>query len=177
MVTYWSSFKNPWHPDLTSRSTAQKRSWVGIVVPHEAHMAVEAGDHEDVHRQSSELSGWSAHRASRKFVEKIGFFIGVEARQMMKHGGSMTKWCNFWRFTQKWESKQQTSEFTNRNWTWTQPKLGFKRQEHEHLGTETGLWVLSNTHGLPLKESYLVNITPQLWPSTVINGIITPITS
>ena len=35
------------------------RSWVGIVVPHEAHMAVEAGDHEDVHRQSSEVPGWS----------------------------------------------------------------------------------------------------------------------
>ena len=57
--------------DLTSRSNAP--TWVGIVVPHEAHMAVEAGDHEDVHRQSSEVSGWSAHRASRKYRKDRGF--------------------------------------------------------------------------------------------------------
>ena len=44
----------PLRPRCGPRS---RPTWVGIVVPHEAHVAVEAGDHEDVDCQSSEFHG------------------------------------------------------------------------------------------------------------------------
>ena len=45
-------------------------TWVGIVVPHEAHVAVEAGDHEDVHRQSSVWGSSDGYENHRKTIGK-----------------------------------------------------------------------------------------------------------